>query len=91
MQFIRARIEAKILVSQLLETIQTEPSQSALTYRGWALIVEDYMVEITPRRIRALDSVNLYHDGAEVWLPVLQRIRLRNALRYLVIQRGQKR
>lgn len=88
MQFIRARLDAKRLVTSLLAEIQTEPCQSLLSHRGWVVICEDFMVEITPRRLRVLDSVNLYHDGAEVWLPVRQRIRLRNTIRHHVIKRA---
>jgi hypothetical protein len=39
---------------------------------------------LEPRAVRVFDSIHLYYDDAEIWLPLLQRTRLRAATRLLL-------
>jgi hypothetical protein len=54
--------------------------------RGTSLTRDGVLVTITPRRLRIFDRVNLYYKGGEVWLPLIARIRLRNAVRLYMIE-----
>ena len=88
MQFIKVRLEARKFNKRLIETLHLEPITTFATYNGWALGVDDFVIEIVFRRFRIFDSVHVWHNGAEIWLPLLQRIKLRNTIRLLVTERA---
>jgi hypothetical protein len=50
----------------------------------------DFRIELVPRRARLFDSIHLYKNDAEIWLPLLSRIRLRAAARLRLIQQANK-
>jgi len=46
----------------------------------------DFRIVLEPRAVRLLDAMHVYHDGAEIWLPLWTRLRLRAAARSRLIQ-----
>jgi hypothetical protein len=50
-----------------------------------------FRIILVPRPLRATDAIHLYFDDAEVWLPLISRIRLRNAVRLLILRRALER
>ena len=40
---------------------------------------------LEPRAVRVLDAIFVYRDDAEIWLPLLPRLRLRGAARWRLI------
>ncbi len=46
----------------------------------------DFRIVLVPRAVRLLDAIHVYSDNAEIWLPLLARIRLRAAARWRLIQ-----
>jgi hypothetical protein len=44
-----------------------------------------FVITLTPRLLRLFDATHVYCDGSEVWLPLVARLRLRNAVRLLLI------
>jgi hypothetical protein len=49
-----------------------------------------FRVALVPQRLRVFDSIHLYCDEAEVWLPLWARWRLRNAARLLIVRFAQQ-
>jgi hypothetical protein len=47
-------------------------------------------IVLIPRAARILDSIHLYSDDAEVWLPLVSRLRLRAAARWRLIEHASK-
>jgi len=47
-----------------------------------------FRIEIVPRAVRLLDAIHLYCDDVEVWLPLVPRIRLRNAVRLFLLRKA---
>jgi hypothetical protein len=45
-----------------------------------------FRIVLMPRAVRLLDAIHVYHEGAEIWLPLLARLRLRAAARSRLIQ-----
>ena len=89
MLFVKVRIQARRFALQLRERLRTEPIQTVATYNGWALACDGFLIEVVVRRFRIFDGIHVWHKGAEIWLPLLQRIRLRNTIRLLVTERAQ--
>ncbi len=46
----------------------------------------DIRIALIPRTVRLLDAIHVYSNDAEVWLPLLTRLRLRAAARLRLIQ-----
>jgi hypothetical protein len=46
----------------------------------------DFRIVLVPRAIRLLDAIHVYHDGAELWLPLVARLRLRAAARSRLLE-----
>ena len=86
---LRLRKSARRFTKQLIDRLQVEPVKTQATYNGWMLLVDDVLVEIVVRRFRVFDGIHVWHQGAEIWLPLMQRIRLRNTIRLLVTERAQ--
>ena len=49
-----------------------------------------FQVALVPRRLRINDAVHVYCDGAEVWLPLLPRLRVRSAARWRLIRHANE-
>lgn len=49
---------------------------------------EKLVIGIKIRRLRINDAVYVYLDGQEIWLPLLQRFRLRHFIRKLALRRA---
>lgn len=88
MLFFQVRRKARQFSRNLQERLQVEPIKATATYTGWALGIDDVFIEITFRRFRVFDAIHVWHKGAEIWLPLLTRIRLRNTIRLLVTERA---
>ncbi len=86
---LKVRREARYFARQLLTRLRVEPIVTGATYNGWVLTVDDFLIEVIVRRFRIFDGVRVWHKGAEIWLPLLQRIKLRNTIRLLVTERAQ--
>jgi hypothetical protein len=46
----------------------------------------DFRIVLVPRAARFLDAIHVYSDDADIWLPLLTRLRLRAAARLRLIQ-----
>jgi hypothetical protein len=46
----------------------------------------DVSIVLIPRAVRFLDAIHVYSHDAEIWLPLLARLRLRAAARLRLIQ-----
>ena len=45
----------------------------------------NFRIVLVPRAARLFDAIHLYSDDAEIWLPLLARLRLRAAARWRLI------
>jgi hypothetical protein len=86
---IRSRWDAHKLSRQLRQSL-------ADTSAKWKIAVDDdenpelsngdFRIVLTPRTVRLLDAIHVYHDGAELWLPLVARLRLRAAARSRLLE-----
>ena len=51
-----------------------------------ALSNANFRIVLVPRTVRLFDAIHVYSDDAEIWLPLLPRLRLRAAARVRLIQ-----
>ena len=86
---LRSRWDAMILVRALRQSLleskdrwKTRPDDTG----GAVLSHGEFRIVLEPRGPRLLDAVHLYRSNAEVWLPLLPRLRLRAAARLRLIQ-----
>jgi hypothetical protein len=89
--FIRMRREACQLARDLRVSLMEDEASWKIDrdfHGGAAVTAGSFHITITPRLLRVLDRIHLYCDGAEVWLPLLSRIRLRNTVRLFVARRA---
>jgi hypothetical protein len=87
--FIRLRLAAIRLARTLRRSILCET-------RNWDIEVDEdgrpglsagpFRLVITPRAVRLFDALHLYCEGAEIWLPLWWRLRLRNAVRFVLAE-----
>jgi hypothetical protein len=87
--FIRLRLVSVRLARALRRSILTER-------KLWEIDVDEdgnpfvaagpFRVVITPRPVRLLDALHVYCGGAEIWLPIVWRLRLRNAVRLVLVE-----
>lgn len=87
--FIRMRLAAIRLARALRRSILGET-------KNWDIEVDEdgrpglltgpFRLVITPRAVRLFDALHLYCDGAEIWLPLWWRLRLRNAVRLVLAE-----
>ena len=85
---IRSRWDARRLARELRESLASpdedwgvgtdESGRPMLSKEGFRIV-------LTPRAIRLLDAVHVYRNDAEIWLPLLARVRLRAAARWRLI------
>jgi hypothetical protein len=86
---IRSRIDGRRLARKLRESL-ADPKEK------WTVGADDegrptlsngeFRIVLVPRAVRILDAVHVYHDEAEIWLPLVARLRLRGAARARLIQ-----
>ena len=90
MLFLRVRIAAFRLVRQLRRSLLNEEEPQweidSDTQGRPILTSGSFRILIVPRAVRLFDAVHLYCDDVEIWLPILARIRLRNAVRLLLLR-----
>jgi hypothetical protein len=86
---IRARIDARQLARKLRQSLATPKDKWKIDTDEEGhptLSTGDFRIVLEPRAVRILDAIHVYHDDAEIWLPLLTRLRLRAAARSRLIQ-----
>jgi hypothetical protein len=48
-----------------------------------------FRICLEPRALRLFDAIHIYCDESEIWIPLFPRIRLRNAVRRLLLRYAQ--
>lgn len=87
--FLRVRWIAFRLVRALRRSILSgdEDWELDADSRGRPLVAAGpFRIVIEPRAVRLFDAIHLYVDCVEVWLPIVARLRLRNAVRMLLLR-----
>jgi len=87
--FIRLQLAAIRLARALRRSILDES-------KNWDIEVDEdgrpsllsgpFRLVITPRSVRLFDAFHLFCDGAEIWLPLWWRLRLRSAVRLVLAE-----
>jgi hypothetical protein len=81
---IRARWDAHRLSRKLRNSLAT-PSDNWKVETddddGPALAHGDFRIVLVPRGARLFDAIHVYSAGAEIWMPLMARLRLRAAAR----------
>jgi hypothetical protein len=86
---IRSRIDGRRLARKLRESLgdlKEKWTVGADDEGRPALSNAEFKIVLVPRAVRILDAVHVYHDEAEIWLPLVARLRLRGAARVRLIQ-----
>ena len=90
MLFLRVRIAAFRLVRQLRRSLLDDEEQIweiDSDPQGRPILTSGpFRILIVPRAIRLFDAIHLHCDDVETWLPILARIRLRNAVRLYLLR-----
>ena len=84
---IHARADARRLARQLRRSMLTERELWGIDAdrQGRPVLSRGrFRIAIVPRNLRLFDAVHLFCDEVEVWLPLVARIRLRNAVRFII-------
>ena len=81
----RLRKSARELVSKLQTYLET---YSVTVENGIIYIDDSLYIDIMPRRLRILDTVWVVKDDMVLWLPLLQRLRLRRSVRAFMLNRA---
>jgi hypothetical protein len=86
---IRAHRDARILSRQLRKSL-------ALPEHNWKIESDEdgrptlsnngFRIVLTPRASRLFDAIHVYNNDAEIWLPLVARLRLRAAARGRLIR-----
>ena len=87
--FIRLRLISVRLARALRRSILTEQTlwEIDVDENGCPLVAAGpFRVILAPRAVRLLDALHVYCGGAEVWIPLVWRLRLRNAVRLMIVQ-----
>jgi hypothetical protein len=86
---IRARWDAHLLTRKLRQSLATPKDKwkiDADREGHPTLSAGDFRMVLVPRAARLFDAIHLYEKDAEIWLPLIARIRLRAAARLRLIQ-----
>jgi len=86
---IRARWDAHLLTRKLRQSLATPKDKWKIDADGEGhprLSNGDLLIVLVPRAARLFDAIHLYEKDAEIWLPLVSRIRLRAAARVRLIQ-----
>jgi hypothetical protein len=87
--FIRLRLAAMRLARALRRSILEDTKQWEIDAdrQGRAcLTAGPFQIVVAPRAVRLFDALYVYCGGAEVWLPLWSRLRLRNAVRLVLAE-----
>lgn len=90
---IRARWDAMLLTRELRRSLEEPKDRWRIDGDGegeTTLSRGEFKIEIVPRAVRVLDAIHLYRADAEIWLPLVSRIRLRAAARARLLEAAQK-
>ena len=86
---IRAHRDARIL-SWTLRSSLASPDETwkvSTDEAGHPMLSNcNFQIVLVPRAARLFDAIHVYSDDAEIWLPLLARLRLRAAARLRLIQ-----
>ncbi len=99
--FLAVRSEARALAKLIGRSLVMRPQDWKLAYSyDEGVTIEsvpspDIRLTISPRFPRLFDEFHLFigehdKDEAEIWLPLLSRIRLRNIVRLFATERGRE-
>jgi hypothetical protein len=86
---IRARWDAHLLTRKLRQSLATPKDKWKIDADDEGhptLSTGDFRIVLVPRAARLFDAIHLYEKDAEIWLPLVSRIRLRGAARLRLIQ-----
>src|SRR5262245_59121406 len=90
---IRARWDAMILTRELRRSHENSKERWKIDGDGegdTSLTKGEFKIELVRRTTRLLDAIYLYQGDAEVWLPLVSRIRLRAAARVRLLESATK-
>ena len=90
---IRARWDAMVLTRELRRSLEDLHDRWKMDGDGegdTTLTKGEFKIEIVTRAARLLDALHLYRGDAEVWLPLLSRVRLRAAARVRLLETAAK-
>jgi hypothetical protein len=85
---IRSRLDARTLCRTLRSSLASpdETWEVGADENGHPTLSNaNFRIVLVPRTLRLLDAIHVYGDDAEIWLPLLLRIRLRAAARVRLI------
>src|SRR3954469_21618931 len=85
---IRARWDARILARKLRLSLTSSDDKWKIgkDAEGYSTLSNGgFRIELMPRNVRLLDAIHVYSDDAEIWLPLVPRLRLRAAARLRLI------
>jgi len=86
--FIHARREARQLTRKLRKSLtgQEDLWATDADHQGRPILSAGrFRIMIVPRCPRLFDTIHLYCEETEIWLPLLPRIRLRGAVRWYLV------
>ena len=87
--FIHARLEARRLTHRLRKSLIRQDDNWGIDADRMGrpiLCTGHFRLVIVPRALRLFDAIHVFCDEAEVWLPLLPRLRLRAAVRYHLLR-----
>lgn len=85
---IRSRWDARRLARELRKSLASQDDNWKIgtDEEGRPMLSNDgFRIVLEPRAVRLLDAIHVYRDDAEIWLPLLARLRLRAAARWRLI------
>src|SRR4051794_29677589 len=91
---IRVRFDAHRLVRQLRKSLSGEPDKWKIGENDAgqpSLSKGEFEIVLVPRTLRLLDAIHVYSEGAEIWLPLIARLRLRTAARLCLIEHAREK
>ena len=86
---VHMRAKGRQLARQLRRSMLTERESWAIDAdrQGRPILSRGrFRIAIVPRNLRIFDEIHVFCDEVEVWLPLLPRVRLRNAARFIVLR-----
>src|SRR3954463_10117210 len=90
---IRSRWDARHLARELRKSLSSPDDNWKIgaDEEGRPTLSKDgFRIVLTPRAMRLLDAIHVYRDDAEIWLPLLARLRLRAAARWWLIHEASQ-
>jgi hypothetical protein len=88
LMLIPVRAEARRLAREVRQSMLNEAGMWEIDAdrQGRPIVSSGFRVALVPRRIRLFDAIHLFCNEVEVWLPLVARIKLRNAARLLIVR-----